>query len=105
MRWVMAALLWTLGAAAAAAPQTDVGTLTCTLEDNGKTDTNPDSQSKAMHCSFKPNGTGPEEVYVGEIKKVGTQTELSAKRVLIWAVIGPTEWQAETCGARADIRR
>jgi hypothetical protein len=44
-----------------------------------------------MHCSFKPKGTGPEETYVGEIKKVGSQTELNGKLVLIWAVMGPSD--------------
>ena len=42
-----------------------------------------------MLCTFKPNGAGPEETYSGEIKKVGTQTELDGKLVLIWAVMGP----------------
>jgi hypothetical protein len=44
-----------------------------------------------MLCSFKPKGTGPEESYSGEIKKVGSQTALSGKLVLIWAVMGPSD--------------
>jgi hypothetical protein len=91
MRWVLAGLLCALVTPAAAQLQTDVGTLTCTLAEQGEKDVNPDSQSKLMHCSFKPKGTGPEETYVGEIKKVGTQDELSGKRVLIWAVMGPSD--------------
>jgi hypothetical protein len=75
---------------AGAAMQTDVGVLTCTLAEHGETDTNPDSQSRLIHCAFKPKG-GAEEVYVGEIKKVGTQTALTGKRVLIWAVMAPSD--------------
>jgi len=96
MRWATVCLLCTLGGTAAvaappAAMLTDVGVLTCTLAEHGEKDTNPDSQSRLMHCGFKPAGAGPEEVYVGEIKKVGTQTELSGKRVLIWVVMGPSD--------------
>lgn len=91
MRWVMAGFICALAATAHAAPQTDIGTLTCTLAEQGEKATDPDTQTKLMHCAFKPKGTGPEETYVGEIKKVGTQSELSGKRVLIWAVMGPPE--------------
>lgn len=91
MRWLAAAMLCGFGVPAVAQMQTDVGTLTCTLAEHGEKDTNPASQTKLMHCSFKPSGTGPEETYVGEIKKVGTQGELTGKRVLIWAVMGPAD--------------
>lgn len=91
MRWMLTGFVCALAAAANAAPQADIGTLTCTLAEQGEKAANPDTQSKLMHCSFKPKGTSPEETYVGEIKKVGTQTELSGKRVLIWAVMGPSE--------------
>lgn len=91
MRWTLAAAVSVMAAGASpAAMQTDVGVLTCTLAEHGEKDTNPDSQSRAMHCAFKPKG-GPEEVYLGEIKKVGSQTELSGKLVLIWAVLGPSD--------------
>jgi hypothetical protein len=92
MRWAIAcALLIAVTAPAAAQVQTDVGVLTCTLAHHGEQGTDPDSQTRAMLCSFKPTGTGPEESYTGEIKKVGTRTELSGKRVLIWAVMGPAD--------------
>lgn len=95
MRWAMAitaaGLSCVLATPVAAAMQTDIGMLTCTLAEEAEKDTNPDSQSKVMHCAFKPKGTGPEETYIGEIKKVGTQSELSGKRVLIWAVMGPAD--------------
>lgn len=91
MRWILAGLLCALATPGWAAMQADVGTLTCTLAEQGEKEANPDSQSKVMHCAFKPKGTGPEETYIGEIKKVGTQNELSGKRVLIWAVMGPSD--------------
>ena len=86
MRWAIAAALGLLALAASAAMQTDVGVLTCTLAEHGEKETNPDSQTRASHCAFKPKG-GPEEIYVGEIKKVGSQTELNGTQVLIWAVM------------------
>jgi hypothetical protein len=91
MRCAMAAFVWALAMPAIAAPQADIGTLTCTLAEHGEKDSNPDSQSKAMHCAFKPVGAGPEEIYIGEIKKVGSQSELSGRRVLIWSVVGPND--------------
>jgi len=80
-----------LATAASAAMQTDVGILTCTLAEHSEKESNPDSESRGMHCAFKPSGEAPEEVYIGEIKKVGTQSELAGKRVLIWAVMGPAD--------------
>ena len=91
MRWAFAAALCLGAMPASAAMKTDVGVLTCTLAEHGEKGTDPDSQTRAMLCSFKPKGTGPEESYTGEIKKVGSQTELSGKLVLIWAVMGPSD--------------
>lgn len=91
MRCAIASMFCALAIPAGAAMQTDIGVLTCTLAEHSQKDTNPDSQTLAMHCSFKPKGTGPEETYVGEIKKVGSQTELNGKLVLIWAVMGPSD--------------
>lgn len=91
MRWVIAIVLCMLAVPASAAMQTDIGVLTCTLAEHGEKGTEPDSQTRAMLCSFKPKGTGPEESYSGEIKKVGSQTELSGTLVLIWAVMGPSD--------------
>jgi uncharacterized protein DUF992 len=91
MRWAIAIVLCLLAVPASAAMQTDIGVLTCTLAEHGETDTEPESQTRAMLCSFKPKGTGPEESYSGEIKKVGSQTALSGKLVLIWAVMGPSD--------------
>jgi hypothetical protein len=90
MRWATVSILCLMAVPSLAATQADIGVLTCTLAEHGDIDTNPDSQSRLMHCAFKPNGTGPEETYIGEIKKVGSQTELTGTRVLIWAVLGPS---------------
>jgi len=74
-----------------AAMQTGIGVLTCTLSEHVNREANPDSETRAMHCSFKPEGTGPEETYIGEIKKVGRRDELAGKKVLIWSVMGPSD--------------
>lgn len=91
MKWPILALAWTLVAAAHAAVQTNIGVLTCTLAETGERDATPPSQSRAMACSFKPTGSGPEEGYSGEIRKVGSDTALSGKLVLIWVVMGPAD--------------
>ncbi len=91
MRWAIAALACALSSPALAAAQANLGTLTCTLAETGEEAATPPSQQRDMVCSFKPAGTGPEESYSGQIKKVGTQTELDGKLVLIWVVMGPDE--------------
>jgi len=88
---MLLAAICTLSLPVYAAMQTDIGVLTCTLSQHVERDSNPDSETRAMHCSFKPEGTGPEETYSGEIKKVGRQDELAGKKVLIWAVMGPSD--------------
>jgi len=93
MRWAFAAVFCLGAVPVSAAMTTDVGVLTCTLAEHGEKGTEPDSQTRAMLCSFKPKGTGPEESYTGEVKKVGSQTELTGKLVLIWAVMGPADRQ------------
>jgi hypothetical protein len=89
MRWLIAALICVLAPAANAALQTNIGVLTCTLAETGDKGEKPPSQTRAMVCAFKPNGSGPEEHYSGEIKNVGSGTALSGKLVLIWVVMGP----------------
>ena len=91
MRWPIAALLCALSCPALGVMQTNIGTLTCTLAESGEEVAAPPSQQRAMICSFKPSGLGPEESYSGEIRKVGSTTELDGKLVLIWAVMGPSE--------------
>ncbi|MEO8420058.1 MAG: DUF992 domain-containing protein [Hyphomicrobium sp.] len=93
MRWAIAAVLCLGAMPASAAMTTDVGVLTCTLAEHGQKGTEPESQTRDMLCSFKPKGAGPEESYTGEVKKVGSQTELTGKLVLIWAVMGPSDRQ------------
>jgi hypothetical protein len=89
MKWLIAALICVLAPAANAALQTNIGVLTCTLAETGDKGETPPSQTRAMVCAFKPNGSGPEEHYSGEIKNVGSDTALSGKLVLIWVVMGP----------------
>lgn len=95
MRWLITAAMLSVAAPASAAMQTDLGVLICSLAETGERGTTPDSQSRAMLCSFKPKGNGPEESYTGEIKKVGSQTELTGKLVLMWAVMGPADRKIE----------
>jgi hypothetical protein len=89
MKWLIAALICVLAPAANAALQTNIGVLTCTLAETGERGATPPSQTRAMLCAFKPNGSGPEEHYSGEIKNVGSDTALSGKLALIWVVMGP----------------
>ena len=105
MRWAIAIVLCLLAMPASAAMQTDIGVLTCTLAEHGEKSTDPDSQTRAMLCSFKPKGTGPEESYTGEVKKVGSQTELSGKLVLDLGRHGPLRSPADPGRPGADLRR
>jgi Protein of unknown function (DUF992) len=89
MRSLIVALLCALSTAASAEVQTNIGILTCTLAPAGDKGVTPPSQTRAMTCAFKPNGSGPEERYSGEIQKVGSQTALSGEMVQIWVVMGP----------------
>src|SRR5687768_5018837 len=82
MRWAIAATLGLLALPASAAMQTDVGVLTCTLADHGEKDTNPDSQTRAIHCAFKPKG-GPEEVYVGDAAGDGLSADGKPPKQLV----------------------
>jgi hypothetical protein len=89
MRYLIATLLCALSCPASAAVQTNIGVLTCTLAESGDTGVTPPSQTRAMTCAFKPQGMGPEESYLGEIQKVGSDSALTGKLVLIWVVMGP----------------
>jgi Protein of unknown function (DUF992) len=89
MKWLLTAAICILAAPAFAQVQTNIGTLTCTLAEAGEKGETPPSQTRAMLCTFKPEGTGPEEHYTGEIQKVGSQSSLSDEPVLIWIVMGP----------------
>jgi hypothetical protein len=91
MRWAFFVLACVLSSPALAAAQANLGTLTCTLAESGEEAQTPPSQQRNMLCAFKPNGTGAEETYSGQIKKVGPQKELDGKFVLIWVVTGPSE--------------
>ena len=90
MRHLLAGLLlFALASPALAAVQANLGVLTCTLAEVGEQSEAPPSQKRAMICTFKPNGGGPEEQYTGEVQKVGVQDGLANTMVLIWTVLGP----------------
>jgi hypothetical protein len=92
MKWLFAAAFTiALAATAQAQVQTNIGVLTCTLARDGDQGAAPPSQTRGMVCSFKPTGTGPEENYSGEIRKVGSDSALDGKHVLIWVVMGPAD--------------
>jgi Protein of unknown function (DUF992) len=92
MRWPIASLmLLALSGTAFAQVPINIGVLTCTLAETGEQDTTPPSQTRDMICRFKPSGSGPEEQYAGEIRKVGTRGALSGTAVLIWVVVGPAD--------------
>lgn len=91
MKWLLAAAICVLSCSAFAQVQTNIGTLTCTLARAGEKGETPPSQTRAMLCTFKPEGTGPEEDYTGEIQKVGSRAALSDEPVLIWVVMGPDD--------------
>ena len=91
MRWALLALACAISCPGLAAAQANLGTLTCTLAESGEDAATPPSQQRDMLCAFKPNGSGAEETYSGQIKKVGAQKELDGKFVLIWVVTGPSE--------------
>jgi hypothetical protein len=84
-------MLWALSCTASAAVPTNIGVLTCTLAKTGEQDTTPPSQTRDMVCRFKPSGSGPEEQYAGEIRRVGTRSALTGTAVLIWVVVGPDD--------------
>ncbi len=91
MSWPLAGLLCTLAYAASGAMQVNVGDLICTLAETGERVETPPSQTRAMVCTFRPIGNGPEESYSGEIQNMGSQTALDGTRVLLWAVMGPSD--------------
>jgi hypothetical protein len=92
MRWPVAGLLfYFLAGPTLAQVQANIGVLTCTLAQSGEEEASPPSQTRAMVCSFKPEGTGPEEQYSGEIRKVGSSTSLTGTSVLMWVVVGPAD--------------
>jgi hypothetical protein len=95
MRLLIASILSVLAFTPSYATQTSVGDLICTLSETGERGVTPPSQTRAMFCTFKPAGGGPEERYSGEIKSVGSHSELSGKLVLIWAVMGPPDRKLE----------
>ena len=70
---VTVALLASAGAASSSST-TELGDLTCSLADKPTTDTATSSQSRAVHCLFRPAGTGLEETYTGTLLAAGDRS-------------------------------
>jgi hypothetical protein len=83
------------GTAQAQTPRSNLGTLTCTLAQDGETKQMPPSEERAMRCVFKPTESGVEMTYSGTIRKVGAGQELTGKLVMIWVVQGPKDVKLE----------
>jgi hypothetical protein len=81
--------------AQAQTPRGNLGTLTCTLAEDGETQKMPPSEERAMRCVFKPTESGVELTYSGTIRKVGSGQELTGKLVMIWVVQGPKDIKLE----------
>ena len=83
------------GTAQAQTPRSNLGTLTCTLAQDGETKQMPPSEERAMRCVFKPTESGVEMTYAGTIRKVGAGQQLEGKLVMIWVVQGPKDVKLE----------
>jgi hypothetical protein len=81
--------------AEAQTPRGNLGTLTCTLAEDGEKQKMPPSEERAMRCMFKPTESGVELTYSGTIRKVGAGQELTGKLVMIWVVQGPQDVKLE----------
>jgi hypothetical protein len=81
--------------AQAQTPRGNLGTLTCTLAEDGEKQKMPPSEERAMRCMFKPTESGVELTYSGTIRKVGAGQELTGKLVMIWVVQGPQDAKLE----------
>ena len=85
-------------------PRGNLGTLTCTLAEDGEKQKMPPSEERAMRCMFKPTESGVELTYSGTIRKVGAGQELTGKLVMIWVVQGPQGCQARAKALGPDLR-
>lgn len=83
------------GAANAQSPRTNLGTLTCTLGEEGQKQGTPAGEERAMRCAFKPSNSGVEQTYSGLIRRVGQNGLPAGKQVMIWVVQGPAETKLE----------
>ena len=83
------------GAAEAQTPRRNLGTLTCTLAEEGEKQKTPPSDERAMRCILKPTESGVELTYSGTIRKVGAGQDLTGKLVMIWVVQGPSDTKLE----------
>ena len=73
---------------AAERASSNIGTLTCTLQDGGDASATANGQTRDMSCAFQPTQGKGEERYTGTIRKTGAGQSLSGKLVLVWSVSG-----------------
>ena len=72
-------------------PRANLGVLTCTLAEQGESQSGTMGEERAIRCVFKPTGDGAEHTYSGEIRQVVQGQEPSGKLVMIWVVQGPSD--------------
>jgi Protein of unknown function (DUF992) len=91
----LVAMMLVAGAGAASSSSTtELGDLTCSVADQPTTDTTTSSQARAVHCLFRPAGTGLEETYTGTLLAAGDAERVLAHGVLAWVVRGPRNAKA-----------
>ncbi len=74
-----------VGAAEAAEPIANIGTLTCVASPGEKEQLGPE---RALSCTFEPL-KGPKAQLKGVVKQIGAQMPGDANIVLAWSVLGP----------------
>jgi hypothetical protein len=73
------------------AAMTAVGTLTCSLgAENKSNGINPAAQGREVLCRFLPNGDAPTETYVGTVQGVGKADALFAGGAILLSVRAPS---------------
>jgi len=82
------AMAWVIAIAPAGAQsRTQVGVLECFVA--GGTGFIIGSE-KELSCTFHPAGSGPEEVYSGEISKLGIDIGRTDRTIIEWLVLAPS---------------
>lgn len=77
--------------------RSNIGTLTCTLQNGGDGSATPQGQTRDMSCAFQATQGSDQERYIGTIRKAGAGQSLSGKLVLVWSVAG-TERKGAAAG-------
>ena len=67
--------------------RTQVGTLACNVQGSVGLVL---GSVKTMTCTLDPAGGGPNELYVGQVRRVGVDIGITGNQVIAWAVFAPT---------------